>query len=706
VRAAIKRLLRKGEEVYFQLRARLVLLVLLAVIPALILTLYTGIAQKQRAAEQANREFLNVMKLTAAEQERMIDGARQLLGVLVHLPEVRSLEPTLCDPLLSKLLKQNPLYANFGIADRDGMIICSGLPFSPPVSIADRLWFQRAVKTRVFAVGDFQISRTAKMPTVHFSLPFFDDDGNILGVAFAALDLNWVKQLLARARLPEGTVSSVVDTSGKVLARSADSEKWVGQSVADTPLLKTVFARPNGGTVESAGIDGVTRLHAFTPLKESGGTIAGYLILGIPSAVAYADANRMMVRSLVFLGAVGAFAVMAAWVLGGAFVLRRTKELISAANRLRAGDLTSRTRPDHRFGEFTTVASAFDEMAEALQQRIAELEKTHAELKQHREHLEELVSTRTAALKESNEQLSAEITERKKVEGALRQAVADLQKAQEELKSAEMLLIQSEKMETIGRMAAGVAHEVKNPLAILLMSLDYLSIRLPADDAALRDVLDDMRKAVNRADIIIRGLLDFSAPNVLNLEKHDVNKLIDKAIMLVTHLLSVNHIERVEELGDGLPQLTVDGSKIEQVFVNLFTNAIDAMPDGGTLTVRTRLEKLGQRSRDPGNRDRGRFQAGDTIVLIEIEDTGCGIPPDKLRKVFDPFFTTKETGKGTGLGLTVASRIIEMHEGDIEISNRPEGGLRARVILKSNGARNVSRHKEPDSIESRELTRT
>ncbi len=873
VKEAIDRLLDVG---FSQLRTRLVLLVLLAVIPALILTLSTGVAQKRRAANEANREFLNVMKLTAAEQERIIDGARQLLGVLVHVPEVRSLEPTLCDPLLAGLLKQNPVYANFGITDRNGMILCSGLPMGKPISVVDRLWFKRAVETRAFAVGDFQISRTAHVPTVHFACPFFDDDGKVLGVAFAALDLKWVSQLLARAHLQEGTVSTLVDMSGTILARNPDPENWVGKMVADTPLLKTVLARTDPGTVETAGVDGVMRLYAFTPLKESGGTIAGYLILGIPSDLAYADANRVMVRNLVFLAVVGVFAIAAAWGFAGSFVLRRTNELIVAANRLRAGDLSSRTRPDHRFGEFTDVAKAFDEMAEALEQRIVEIQKTHAELRldesrleallklnamteapmkeitdfaleeavrltqskigylaflnedesvltmhswsksamaecaidrkpivypvattglwgeavrqrrpvitndyeapnplkkgypsghvhvtrhmnapvfegerivvvagvgnketnydqsdvrqltllmqgmwrliqrkraedelqQHREHLEELVTTRTAALKETNEQLNGEITERKQAESALRQAVADLQKAQDELKSAELLLIQAEKMETIGRMAAGVAHEVKNPLAILMMSLDFLSFQLPSSDAVVKEVLSDMRKAVNRADIIIRGLLDFSAPNVLELAKENLNEIVKKALLLVKHPLNTNHIELVTQLDSNLPEITLDGSKVEQVFLNLFSNAIDAMPNGGTLTVKTRFERLAERTREPGKRDRGRFHAGDAVVIVEVGDTGCGIPADKLRKIFDPFFTTKETGKGTGLGLTVASRIIEMHDGEIEISNRPEGGVMARVIFKSSGAEKVPAQRRRDSIESRELTRT
>ena len=652
---------------FSQIRTRLLLVVVLAVIPALVLTLYVGIKQKRQAAEQANREFLNVTKMVASEQERVLNGAKQLLGVLVHLPEVRSLEPVLCDPLLASLLKSNPLYANFGVVDRNGMLLCSALPFSHPINDTDRMWFRRAVETRAFAVGDYVVSRTAHFPTLNCGCPFFDDDGNILGVAFAALDLKWESQLLAGAHLPEGTVATLLDSSGNILARSADSEKWIGQSVADTPFIHSVLTRRESGTAESPGIDGVIRLYAFTPLKESGGSIVGYLILGIPPDMAYAASNRMMVRSLLFLGVVGAFAVFAAWVFAGTFVLRRTRDLVAAANRLRAGDLTSRTGPDHQFGEFSNLAIAFDEMADALER--------------HRDHLEQLVATRTAELKEVNEELSADITERKVAEEALRKALANLQKSHEQLKASQMLLINAEKLEITGRLAAGVAHEVKNPLAILALSLDYLARVLPDRDENVADVLKDMRDAIRRADTIILGLLDFSASEKLKLQPGDLNSVIEKATLLVRHNRKSSRVELVKNLAPDLPPVAIDQNKAVQALVNLFSNSIDAMPDGGTLTVSSYFKQPVNTAREAGTKTSGQSLGEATIVVVEIHDSGSGIPPEKLSKIFDPFFTTKPPGKGTGLGLTVTRKIIELHGGSLQITNKQEGGARALLLF-------------------------
>jgi PAS domain S-box-containing protein len=279
--------------------------------------------------------------------------------------------------------------------------------------------------------------------------------------------------------------------------------------------------------------------------------------------------------------------------------------------------------------------------------------------------------------------ISRDITERKRAEEALKQAVEDLQQSREELKSAHQQLMQAERLETVGRMAAGVAHEVQNPLQILLMSLDYLSQRMADRDPVLDGVLHEMRNATQRADTIIRGLLDFSRSDDLELKAQDLNTLVNNALALVKHTLSLHRVVLQTQLTPELPPLALDGMKIEQVLVNLFTNAIHAMPEGGALTVKTRAERLTETRRDLGSREAAHFYAGDTVVMIEIEDTGSGIPLEVLRKIFDPFFTTKATGKGTGLGLAIVKRIIDLHSGEIEITNRPEGGVRCRLMFKA-----------------------
>ncbi len=261
--------------------------------------------------------------------------------------------------------------------------------------------------------------------------------------------------------------------------------------------------------------------------------------------------------------------------------------------------------------------------------------------------------------------------------------LADLKRAHGELRDVQLQLIEAEKMKSIGRLAAGVAHEVKNPLATITMGIDYLNTVPAGEDTAVPDVLRDMADAVHRADCVIRGLLDFSAPKRLEVEPHDLNQIIRQSLLLVRGEMSGPGIEVICHLADDLPQLGLDRIKIGQVFINLFTNACHAMPEGGTLTVRTRAAQLTGVGPNIGDARCENFRAGDTLVFAEIDDTGHGIPPDKLGKVFEPFFTTKPTGKGTGLGLTVTKTIIDLHGGTISLTGRETGGTRATVVFKA-----------------------
>jgi len=287
--------------------------------------------------------------------------------------------------------------------------------------------------------------------------------------------------------------------------------------------------------------------------------------------------------------------------------------------------------------------------------------------------------------------ISRDITEQKQADeelarnkDELQKALSELQRSHEDLKSAQFQLIQAEKMQSIGRLAAGVAHEVKNPLGILRMGADYLAKNLTSPDENVALILSDMTDAIKRADGIIMGLLDFSVPHALDSHAEDLSAIMEQSVALVRHLLSEGDIKLARELAEGLPPVWLDPNKIKQVFVNILTNAIHATPPGGTITVRTSTRKLrgDEVDHDAGSRLADRFRAGEAVLIAEVLDTGSGIPDEKLAHIFDPFFTTKPTGKGTGLGLTVTKKIVELHGGALDIRNRPEGGVAATLLFR------------------------
>lgn len=253
-----------------------------------------------------------------------------------------------------------------------------------------------------------------------------------------------------------------------------------------------------------------------------------------------------------------------------------------------------------------------------------------------------------------------DITERKEMEEELRAAF-------DKLKTAQDQLVQSEKMGAIGRLASGVAHEVKNPLATLLQGVYYLNKKIDKKDSDITLTLQSMNNAVERADSIIKGLLDFASVSEMKRKPSRINAIIENSLSLVRNDISKKNIKVVKKLADALPLLNLDRMKIEQVFINLFTNAAHAMSNGGELTVRSYNKE------DAGAKG---------IVIAEVEDTGVGVRREILDRIFDPFFSTRLNKGGAGLGLSIVKNIIDMHGGRIEIKNRDDrDGTRVTIAF-------------------------
>ncbi len=250
-----------------------------------------------------------------------------------------------------------------------------------------------------------------------------------------------------------------------------------------------------------------------------------------------------------------------------------------------------------------------------------------------------------------------------------------VRKRTDALQQAQRNLIRAAKMESVGRLAAGVAHEVKNPLAIIRMGVEFLAAD-PNRDPSERDVLADMEDAVERADQVIRGLLDYSRYSKLNLTPGDLDQVIRHGLRLVEHEIRKHRIKVVTELELKEP-VAFDANRMQQVFINLFMNSIQAMPDGGTLTITSGAIRLSEA--EAGLSDR--FQPGRRAIRITVRDTGPGISPEDEGKIFDPFYTTKEIGQGTGLGLAESRNIVELHNGTLHLKNCPDHGACAVIIL-------------------------
>jgi len=261
----------------------------------------------------------------------------------------------------------------------------------------------------------------------------------------------------------------------------------------------------------------------------------------------------------------------------------------------------------------------------------------------------------------------------------------ETKKAYAQLKGTQAMLVHAEKFKAIGQLASSIAHEVKNPLGILLQDIVYLEENVAAEKDVPK-VLAMMKKNIERADEIIRGLLDFSRISEIDIKPQEINKVIENALVLVHHRVELEHIKFVKELADGLPLVLADSIKMEQAFVNLLLNSIQAMPNGGTLTIRSHKLELDKAGKGIGRRADDIFELGETAVEVEIEDTGIGMSEETLGRIFEPFFTSKETARGTGLGLAVTRNIIDLHKGLMDIKSKQAQGTKVTLTLKTTAA--------------------
>jgi PAS domain S-box-containing protein len=264
-----------------------------------------------------------------------------------------------------------------------------------------------------------------------------------------------------------------------------------------------------------------------------------------------------------------------------------------------------------------------------------------------------------------------DVTDRKRAEreiheskAELESAVAELQAKTDEVRGATQQLWQAAKLASVGELAASIAHELNNPLGTVSLRIESILRRTDSDDPR-RKGLEIIEQEIIRMGDLVSNLLQFSRRGKDQVSTLDVRLELNKAVELVQHHLRNRQINVVKELSDDTPTIFADRQKLRQVFLNLLSNASDAMLDGGTLTLRSAP------TRDPETRP---------AVLIEICDTGAGIPEAFLDKVMEPFFTTKEEGKGTGLGLAICRRIVYEHRGTIQIQSQVGKGTEVRIV--------------------------
>jgi signal transduction histidine kinase len=603
------------------LRVRLLALVLLAVAPTVALILYNAWEDRGDARDDVRNDALTLTELSVMQQQQLLEGSRQLLVTLSPLAssvDLATIDRTTFGPTLATFLRDLTFYANLGIADAEGNVICSAASAEEGQSITERASFQGATETQAFAVGRYVDDPISGARILDTSSPIVGPDGATKGVVFLDVDLGWLSSEVAGAELPAGATFTIVDGAGTVLVRYPDSG-LAGQPLPDDVLLARMLTEGEG-TVESDNVDGTNRLYAYTRITEPAPTDL-YAVVGVPTSTAYAAVNTDLERNLAALGIVALMAVAAAWLFSDLFVIRQTRRLVSATERLSAGDLGARSGLVGGSSEIGTLARAFDEMAARLEQRSREQEEVQEELLRLNESLEQRVEERTQEVQQQSREL--------------RQSNSELED-----------------------FTYVVSHDLKEPLRGIeafsgFLAQDY-GDRL--DDEGRR-YLGVVRESAVRMKDLIEDLLELS--RVGRAQVHRQVTPIGDVVREVTEELRYAIEEKGAQVrvAEGFPDVMCDRVRIKEVFRNLISNAVkfNDRPDG-------RVE-VGWEGTD------GKYR-------FTVSDNGIGIDPEYHEKVFQIFqrLVRREDYPGTGAGLSIVKKIVEMHGGDVGVESAAGAG--------------------------------
>lgn len=346
-----------------RLGARLSALLLLAALPVLAIQVLDLIEQREQRRERLREQALQLARVAAAQQDQFVEGARYLLTAIAGLPEVQELDPAGCHSRLREFLARFPAVAGIGIVGLDGRQLCSSSEIDPTLSIADREYFQAAIRNRSLALSGYIIGRRTGVPHLNFAYPVLDEDREVRGVAILAYGLQRIARTLMSAELPEGGSMSLIDGSGILLARAPPAEEWIGKPVQEAPLIMNILTRREGG-FEATGIDGVERVHGFAPLLASSNLFA---VVGLPWRDAFAAADRLFRREVAFTTLAFLLAMLVALIAAEIWIRRPIGAMQEAFRRVASGNLSARAGVQTAASpELRELALSFNDMASAL----------------------------------------------------------------------------------------------------------------------------------------------------------------------------------------------------------------------------------------------------------------------------------------------------------------------------------------------------
>jgi signal transduction histidine kinase/ActR/RegA family two-component response regulator len=594
------------------IRGNLYLLILLAILPALAIILYSGIEQRERSIDNAQHGVMLLTHAMAEAQQEFTRSIEQLLATLSLMPEVQTLEALPCVNIFRSVLKQNPDYLNIALTDLNGEVLASGKPMTIP-NLGDRKHVLGVLAKKEFSIGEYIISRIGSAtPAFAFAYPVLDENNRLTAVLTAAIKLAHFSDFHEFSDLPENSFVAVTDHKGIRLFYYPPKQDT---NPVGKPIRKQSWKNASGakapGIFIGRGSDGLRRIFAFEQVRFNPDAPPYlYVWTGTPQAHVLAPANAALVRNLLLLILATTLSLLIARLIGKNTLLSPIQSLLALTREFTKGKLDARSEIEDRPDEFGKLANAFHDMADTLVRN-------------------------QITLRENEEKLA-----------------------------------RSRKMESLGLLAGGVAHDLNNILSGIISYPDLILLELPAD-SKLRKPIETILESGHRAADIVQDLLTVARGVAIKKEPLNLNALV----------LEYLHSPEFYQLKQLHPNVAVNknldpdlfntiGSRVHilKVLTNLVSNAAEAISGSGKVTISTMNRYMDRLLKGYSDVKLGEY------VVLSVSDDGSGISPNDLDRIFEPFYTKKVMGRsGTGLGLAVVWNIMLDHGGYIDVVTNEHG---------------------------------
>ena len=711
---------------------------MLAVLPALVILLYSGVERRRHSIENAKRDVLLLTHAMAEAQKEITRSTRKILSTLSILPAIQTMDLQASSDILKAVLDQNPNYSNITLTGLNGDVLAAGRTFTG-TNLADRKHFQEALLTKDLVVGEYILTRVGEVvPAFAFAFPVLDEDGRPKAVLTTAIKLTSFAHLHDVSDLPEKSFVAVTDHKGIRLIYYPAQEKTnpVGNPIKAKSWEMANKAQEPGIFI-GAGSDGMRKIMAFEQVRLAPeDTPYLYVWAGLPEAHILAPANAALSRNLIFMLLATMMSLFISWVIGQKTLIAPIQNLVTLTRKFAQGDLESNIEFSLDPGEVGILTNAFYEMANALttsQRSLRENEERfrtvanfaydweywidpHGGLKylspscqritgySPEEFLKDENLLTTICLPEYRDIIHKHLSEENIKDDPATSIDFRIQNKDGEIlwinhicqpiigedgkflgrracnrditdrKRLEEDLIKAKKLEATASLAGGISHDFNNLLSAILGFTELAKESLNANEEAF-EFLENAQQASLRARDLTSKFITFSSGGAPVRRTVDINKFIEDS---TTVILSGSNIRLNITLPPESWRVDIDKSQFTQVLSNIITNANEAMPDGGIFQII--IENV-----ESAAIDKTFFPSlqENNYVKITFKDEGIGISEAELEKVFDPYFSTKERGadKGMGLGLTVVHSIVEKHNGYITIESNKAHGTSVQLLL-------------------------